>query len=109
MKGIATKPVSINWQIFFIIFIDVFAVYRIKKFRRYLLIVVIPAVLLITPINLIFTNLECEFNWLLFMIYDTCSSFELNLYDNVIAGIFLVYSIYFIRKWSIQWNKQYEV
>ena len=79
MKIIATKPVSIFWQIVFVFVIDVFAFYRIKKLKRYLLIVVLPAVLLSTTFSTILfqVDLECESDWLLYLIYDTCQ--ELNV------------------------------
>jgi len=110
MKGVATKPVSLFWQVVFAIFIDVFAFYRIKKLRRFLLIVVLPAVMIGTTFSVIFSsiNLECETEWLLFFIYDTCEAFDVQIVAALINGGFLVFTIYLVRKWSIEWNRQFE-
>jgi len=107
MKWIATKPVSIFWQIVFVFVIDVFAFYRIKKLRRFLLIVVLPTAIIATITSSIFTDFNCEQDWQLIVIgYDTCLSYEINIVIQMIYAAFLVYSIYLVRKWSIQWNEQ---
>ena len=105
MKWIATKPVSLFWQTVFIIILDVYAVYRIKKLRRYLALVVLPTVVIATITGTIFIDLNCITDmWLILIGYDTCLPYEINVVIQMIYGTFLVYSIYLIRKWSIQWN-----
>lgn len=108
LKIIATKPVSLFWQTVFAIFIDVFAFYRIQKLRRYLLIVVLPSVLITTPISTLATDLNCIPDWWLFFIYDTCTPLGPQIINGIIYGGFLVFSIYLVRKWSMQWNKKFE-
>ncbi len=107
MKWTPTKPVSIFWQIVFVFVIDVWAFLRIQKFKRYILIVVIPAVVLHLPTTLYPVDLECEPNWWLFLFVDTCQPFEIQMYGAIINGLFLLLSIYLVRKLSIQWNKQF--
>ena len=110
VKLISTKPVSLFWQTVFVFTIDVFAFYRIQKLRRWLLLVVIPAILTNIPVNIFFpTDIECESDWWLFFIYDTCQELEIQIFTGIVTGLFLVYSIYLVRKWSMQWNKQFEV
>jgi hypothetical protein len=111
LKLIATKPVSLFWQTIFAITIDAFAFYRIKKLRRFFLLVVIPAVLLTTiPVNVFFpTDLDCMPDWVLFMIYDTCQEFNVQVYVALVEAAFLIYSIYLVRKWSTEWNKKFEL
>ena len=108
LKGVATKPVSLFYQTLFVFIIDVIAFYRIKKLRRFLLILVIPGTIITSTISSIFTDYTCEPDWMLYMIYDTCQSFELQIITSLIYAAYLVFSIYLIRKWSIQWNKQFE-
>ena len=110
MKWVSTKPVSLFWQVVFAFTIDVFAFYRIKKLRRFLLIVVLPAVIIGTTFSVIFSsiNSECETEWLLFFIYDTCEELEVQIGSAIINSAFLVFTIYLVRKWSIEWNRQFE-
>jgi hypothetical protein len=111
LKLIATKPVSLFWQTVFAIFIDVVAFYRIQKLRRFFKLVVIPAVLLTTvPVMIFFpTDLECEPDWGLFIIYDTCQDFDVQVGVGLINAAFVIYSIYLVRKWSKEWNKKFEL
>lgn len=108
MKFRATKPVSLFWQTLFAIILDAFAYYRIKKLRRYLLIVVIPATVISTLFSSIFANLNCISDWWLYVIYDTCQTFEHEIIYALIRGGFLIFSIYLIRKWSVEWNNNME-
>jgi len=108
MRIIATKPVSINWQIFFVFTIDPIAFYRIKKATRYLLITLLPAAIISTTISSIFTDFDCEPHLWLLIIYDTCIPLEPQIVIGIVYGAFLVFSIYLIRKWSMEWNKQFD-
>ena len=111
MKITATKPVSLFWQTVFAFVFDIYAVYKIQKARRYLIIVLIPSAIIATITSSIFTDFNCiqKFDLLIIIAYDSCMSFETNVVLQLIYGIFLVFSIYLIRKWSILWNKKYEV
>jgi len=112
VKLISTKPVSLFWQTVLIFLVDVIVVYRIQKLRRYLKIVVIPSVILSNIPTLLnipwFLNCESDW-WLLAITYDTCLPFEMNVFIGIVYGGFLVFAIYLVRKWSVQWNKQFEV
>jgi len=111
MKIIATKPVSLFWQTVFAFVFDIYAVYRIQKARRYLKIVLIPLAIIATITSSIFTDFDCvqKFDLLIIIAYDSCLPYEINVILQGIYGGFTVFSIYLIRKWSILWNKQYEV
>jgi len=92
----------------FIPFVDLFAFYRIEKLRRVLLIVVLPSAILSTTIGTIFADFICEPDWWLVIIgYDTCLSYEFNILIGILYGGFLLFSIYLVRKWSIQWNETF--
>ena len=106
-----TKPVNLNWQTLFVL-LDIFTIptiiyafLRIQKFRRYLLIVFLPE--MVIAITLVIVNpvdMECESEWF-WIIYDTCRSFEFQVLDYAIYGGFVVFAIYLVRKWSMEWNK----
>ena len=113
---------------------DVWTFYRIKKLRRYLIILV-PIVLGIgISLNLVlggpdyysneqmktcmqnddyFVCLEmlksqgdwCEPDWLLYLIYNTCDPDELRLANAIFHIGILVFAVSLIRYWSIQWNQ----
>ena len=109
-----TKPVNLNWQTFFVI-LDIFmipasiyAFLRIQKFRRYLLIVILPEMIIAFTIVMINpVDMECESEWY-WLIYDTCLSLEIQVLYNIIYAGFTVFAIYLVRKWSTEWNRQYE-
>ena len=106
MKWVATKPVSLFWQTLFIFVFDIYPVYRIQKLKRYLIINVIPSGIIATALATIFAEFDCMPNWWLTWIgYDTCVPFEMNIFVGIVYGGFLVFSIYLIRKWSVQWNE----
>lgn len=112
MKFKATKPVSIFWQTVFIFVLDWFAMYRIKKFRSYLYFIVLPYVVISNIISIVIfpTAFDCIPDWILFFtIYDTCQLFEVNILTHGIYGGFLVFAIYLIRKWSVEWNNNFQV
>ena len=109
MKFIATKPVSLFWQTVFIFVFAIYAVYRIQKTTRYLTIVLIPFAIISTITSSIFTDFNCvqDYFQLIIIAYDSCLSYEINVILQMIYGGFVVFSIYLIRKWSVQWNKQF--
>ena len=110
MKFIATKPVSLFWQTVIVIVLNFLAAYRIQKSKRYLAIILIPTVIIATITPLIFTDIAClEDGQLMLIRYNSCLSYEINIILQAIYGGFMVFSIYLIRKWSREWNKQYEV
>ncbi len=54
------------------------------------------------------SNILCEPNWSLFIIgFNVCYSLEAQIFTGMVNGAFLIYSIYLVRKWSVQWNKKY--
>ena len=101
------NPVSVNLQTIFMIIpiLDLYAAYRVEKLRKYLLFIIsyaiVAAVLLLV----------------LFPIGDESLDFESSLQeanfggDAIGLGIELIaigVSIILIRKWSKEWNKQFE-
>ena len=97
-------------------FCDLFASYRIKKMRWYLLAVWIPIIAIgnIVP-HLMgyserpFLNWEnCEPNWFLFFVVDTCEPFDLQVFSVILTIGVIFVAVFLIRWWSKQWNKQFE-
>ena len=90
----ATGRVSVNYQMLFAIlpFLCIFAAYRIKKLRMYVLIIFIASITV--------------------MAIDITGYFLSGVYFgfSAIAGIgLLVLEIYLIRRWSIEWNHKFDV
>lgn len=110
----AKGRVSVGWQMLFAVFaiFDLIASYRIKRLRRLLLYVWVPPIIISLVgseiIDPDYYDRECETDWLLWYFYDTCASVELNILDNLLHGIFVVIAVILIRKWSIEWNRQFD-
>ena len=110
----AEHKVSILWQIIFVLFVPIvgiWAFYRIKKLQKFILLVVLPSItlmsVLLVPIAFLTldeqNNLESE--------YDVVQEFE--EYGFLVIGLFIgsmalaAWEIYLILKWSDDWNKQF--
>ena len=112
---LAKGRVSVGWQMLFAIFEipDLIAAYRIKKLRRLLLYVWVPYMIISAvgseTIDLDYYERDCETDWLLWYLYDTCASVELNIFNSLLHVISVVIAVSLIRKWSIEWNKQFDV
>ncbi|MFB5617736.1 MAG: hypothetical protein ACE5Q4_03650 [Nitrosopumilus sp.] len=109
----AKRPVSILWQIIFVVFVpilDLWAFYRIKKLRKYLLYVYLPQIIIGGVIAGFILSMVFEENSL-----DRLESFSEDLQgndlilvvSNIVLGLgFTIFSIYLIATWSEKWNKQ---
>ena len=101
-------PVKIVWQIIFIFVpvVDLWAFYRIKKFRKFVLMVWIPEIVItmvvITPIILAEVEQTLNGNP---MLGDQFIMETIVLY--IVETGFTILSIYLIYKWSKEWNKQF--
>ena len=111
----AKGPVSILWQILFVVFIpilDLWAFYRIKKLQRYLLYVYLPQLIIGGIIagfilNSIFE--ETSLDRLESLSDDLQENDLLLIISNIVLGLgFTIFSIYLIATWSEKWNKQFE-
>ena len=110
----AKRPVSILWQIIFVVFVpilDLWAFYRIKKLRKYLLYVYLPQIIIGGVIAGIILSMVFEESSL-----DRLESFSEDLQgndlilvvSNIVLGLgFTIFSIYLIATWSEKWNKQF--
>ena len=110
----AKGPVNILWQILFVVFVpilDLWAFYRIKKLRRYLLFVYLPQLIIGGIIVGFILSTVFEEDSL-----DRLESFSKDLKgndlilvaSNIVLGLgFTVFSIYLIATWSEKWNKQF--
>ena len=89
------KPVTIKWQIIFVFipFLNLYAFYKIQKLRLYLC--------FFMPLSLILRFLEVAF--------DTVPSGRLIWFILAIcfAGLQIGLSIWFVLKWSKQWNEKF--
>ena len=101
-------PVKIVWQIIFIFIpvVDLWAFYRIKKLRKFVLMVWIPEIVItmviITPIILAEVEQTLNGNP---MLGDQFIMETIILY--IVETGFTILSIYLIYKWSKEWNKQF--
>ncbi len=106
----AKEPVKIVWQIIFIFIpiLNLWAFYRIKKFRKFLLMIWIPegviTLLIIAPTIMDNVQQIMEGNP---APNDEFTITTLVLY--IVETGFTILSIYLIYKWSKEWNKQFPV
>lgn len=110
----AKGPVSILWQILFVVFIpflDLWAFYRIKKLKKYLLYVYLPQFIVGGIIAGLILGAVLEENSVdkLETLSEDLGNNELTLIlSNVVMGLgFTIFSIYLIATWSEKWNKQF--
>ena len=110
----AKGPVSVLWQIIFVVFIpilDLWAFYRIKKLKKYLLYVYVPQIIIGGIIAGLILSMAFEGNGL-----EKLENFSEDLENNDLALIisnilmglgFTIFSIYLIATWSERWNKHF--
>lgn len=100
------NPVSVNLQTIFMIIpiLDLYAAYRVEKLRKYLLFIISYAIVVAVLLLVLFPideSLDFE-----------SSLQEANFGGDIIGlGIELIaigISIVLIRKWSKEWNEQFE-
>jgi NO-binding membrane sensor protein with MHYT domain len=110
----AKGPVSVLWQIIFVVFIpflDLWAFYRIKKLKKYLLYVYVPQIIIGGIIAGLFLSMAFDVNSLekVENISEDLENNELALIIlNILMGLgFTVFSIYLIATWSEKWNKHF--
>ena len=104
---------SVLWQIIFVVFIpilDLWAFYRIKKLKKYLLFVYAPQLLIGGIIAGLIMGVAFEENGI-----EKLENFSEDLEANELALIipsivmgmgFTIFSIYLIATWSEKWNKE---
>jgi hypothetical protein len=103
----AKGPVRIVWQIIFIFIpvLNLWAFYRIKKLRKFFLIIWIPEIVItlviIAPIILASVEQSLNEN----MLYDQFFMETIILY--IIETGFTILCIYLVYKWSKEWNRQF--
>ncbi len=110
----AKGPVSVLWQIIFVVFIpilDLWAFYRIKKLKKYLLYVYVPQIVIGGIIVGIILSMAFEENSLekLENFSEDLENNDLTLIiSNILMGLgFTIFSIYLIVTWSERWNKKF--
>ena len=110
----AKGPVSVLWQIIFVVFIpilDLWAFYRIKKLKKYLLYVYVPQIVVGGIIVGIILSMAFEENSLekLENFSEDLENNDLTLIiSNILIGLgFTIFSIYLIATWSERWNKKF--
>ena len=107
----AKGPVSILWQIIFtfIPVLDLYAFYRIKKLRKYLLFVIVPPIVIIIGISTTLVSEELESQDFIF------EEEPLTGEDEAFASLiflpleigFQILAIYLVYTWSKRWNERY--
>ena len=109
----AKGPVSVLWQIIMVVFVpilDLWAFFRIKKLRKYLLYVYVPQLLIGGMIAGLIIGMAFEENGI-----EKLENFSEDLEANelvlvipsIVMGIgFTIFSIYLIATWSEKWNKE---
>lgn len=108
---IKEEPVSMIRQTIycFIPVLDIYAAYRVRRLRRYLLIMLlIVGIPLVTVDSIMFPsdgdlNPE-EFVDIFLLHYDEPDRFPISLTEFVIT---MLVAIFFIRRWSAQWNQRF--
>jgi len=111
---LAKGPVSILWQIIFVVFVpflDLWAFYRIKKLKKYLLYVFVPQLVIGIIVTGLILGMAFEENSIKKL--ENFSGFEannepaLNILGILMGLGFIIFSIYLIATWSERWNKQF--
>ena len=104
-------PVSLTWQTIFCIIpiMDVDAAYRIKKLRKYLLIMILVVAIPVSIASSIFLPTEDEgmdgfVNMMTYYYGVDDSQFIFSI--GVQIGTIL-FAIFLIRRWSNQWNQNF--
>jgi len=110
----AKGPVSILWQIIFVVFVpflDLWAFYRIKKLRKYLLYVFVPQLVIGIIVTGLILGMAFEENSLEklenFSDFGKNDELALNILGISMGLGFIIFSIYLIATWSEKWNKQF--
>ena len=109
------KPVSLIRQTIYcmIPYVDIYAAYRVKRLRKYLLIM-IPVILAagsfvytIFPVEPLSQDFEGIVAWIFFLdyLYDPIDSIPYMIQH---VGLVLL-AIFLVRRWSKQWNTKFEV
>ena len=104
-------PVSLTWQTIFCIIpiMDVVAAYRIKKLRKYLLIMIVVVAIPVSIASSIFLPTEDEgmegfVNMMTYYYGVDDNQFIFSI--GVQIGTIL-FAIFLIRRWSNQWNQNF--
>ena len=110
----AKGTVSILWQIIFVVFVpflDLWAFYRIKKLRKYLLYVFVPQLVIGIVVTGLILGMAFEENSIEklenFSNYGKNNELALNIVGVSMGLGFIIFSIYLIVTWSERWNKQF--
>ncbi len=123
----AKGNVSIKWQIIFAIMspVNLWAFYRIKKLRKYILYVLIPSAIMAFALSLIgyyeMTLIDPSGGQMgsdaiiplppyMTPIKPQVTMFDVIPYNIISIGISIgltVFSVYLVVKWSRQWNEQF--
>jgi formate hydrogenlyase subunit 3/multisubunit Na+/H+ antiporter MnhD subunit len=107
----AKGPVSLTWQTIFcfIPIMDIVAAYRIRKLRKYLLIMIVVIAIPVSIVSSIFLPTEDEgieglTNLMTYYYGVDDSQFIFSI--GVQIGTIL-FAIFLIRRWSNQWNQSF--
>ncbi len=112
----AKGKVSILWQIVFVVFVpvlDLWAFYRIRRLRRYLLFIYVPQIAVAIVIVVFAVSMVFEEDGLekVSKFSDDLDGHEilLTVASTAIGLSFTILSIYLIATWSEKWNKKFEI
>ena len=110
------ETVSLNWQSLFacIPLVDLWAAYRIEKLRWFFVMIwgpllfnyyVVHPLIFVEYFEKFIESSECEPNWILYFLANSCDRIEMQVYDIVFTVSFVTLAVFLIRKWSRKWNK----
>ena len=109
----AKGPVSIAWQIVFVVFIPIagiWAFYRIKKLQKSIIYILLPAFglvgLAMIPYMSAYENITAD----PVLAANPWVSNEAIIFEYIISAgsiALLIWEIYLIYRWSTQWNEQF--
>ena len=108
----ASSRVSLKTQTIFCIIplLDIYAAYRIKRLRRYLFIMIVFVGIPMMVIDIaVFPQQEAETldDLTMAAIFDR-DEFDHTAYSIVTWIGSILIAIFLIRRWSVQWNKQFQ-
>ena len=111
------KPVSLTRQTIYCLipFLDIYAAYRVKRLRRYLLIMLPIGFVLGTVDTMMFPDyiwedIDDATSSFLFLDYVKYSDDPIRLPTLIVYHVGLVLlAIFLVRRWSKEWNKKYSL
>lgn len=104
----ASRRVSLTTQTIFCLIpvLDLYAAYRIKRLRKYLLFMIIFVMIPVTIVDFALFPQQEDADFVRDVMFDYDDSNHM-LYSFCTWIASVLFAIFLIRRWSVQWNNQF--